>query len=132
MTIKSEHSIDTGTVIFDVVDNIVISHVKPYIDVSSNQVDELKKVVDEYIDGDFGFISTRLRESEISINPIVWDSVFDQLPNIKVFAMVTDSNMGRRNFINIEKPMIELLNPGFPANTFISVEEAYNWVTLQL
>lgn len=129
---KADHEIDTGTVVFDVIGNIVISHVKPYVNVSSNQVDELKRVVDETIKGEFGFISTRFRESEISIDPMVWDYVFKQLPNLKAFALVTDSGMGRENFMNIEKPMIETFKKDFPCHVFSSVDEAYDWISKKL
>lgn len=118
--------------IFRVTDNIVISEVKPFINVSSNQVDELTKVVDEYIEDGFGFISTRLRESEISIDPTVWIYVFDKLPNIKSFALVTDSLVGKENFVGLEKPVIESLREGFHADVFPGVEEAYKWMKKQL
>jgi len=127
-----DHEIDTGTVVFKVIGNIIISQVKPFIDVAPRQVDELKSVVDEYIDGDFGFVSTRFKESEISINPMVWEYVYSMLPNMKAFALVTNSEMGKDNFLETEKPMIENFKNNFPANVFPSVDEAYNWIVDQL
>ena len=132
MKINIDHELDTETVLFKTSGNIVISEVKPFITVSSNQVDELKKLVDRYIVGDFGFISIRSKKNEISINPSIWDDVFKKVPNICAFALLTNSEISTKNFIYIEKPVIEMYRKGFPAGVFDNLEAAYRWVSNQI
>ncbi|MGD2117364.1 MAG: hypothetical protein PVG66_03330 [Chromatiales bacterium] len=132
MNIEIDHEVDTGTVLFRISGNVVISEVKPYVTVSTNQVDELKKFVDRYIEGDFGFISIRSRKNEISINPSVWEDVFKKVPNMCAFALLTNSEITAENFIHIEKPVIEMYRKGFPAMVFNNLEEAYVWVSSQI
>lgn len=129
MDIPIDHTVETKTVLFKISGNIVISEVKPFINVSGNQVNELKHIVDKHIQGDFGFISKRIDESEISINPAVWENVFKQLPNIKGFALLTNQPSAVESFHIFEKPFITEFGPeGFPAEAFLSFDKAHNWL----
>ena len=81
-------TVDKPTVKFVVEDNIVIAYVKPCVDISKKEVVYLKEVVDEYIEGDFGFIDNRSCNPEISIKPEAYEYGFSQFPNLKAFALV--------------------------------------------
>ena len=127
---KDGQIIDSKTIIFNVIGNVVISQVKSLVMVSSNQVDELTHVVNEYIHGEFGFISIRNQQREVSINPAIWKNVFENLANLKAFALVSDNLNSVENFYIFEKPFIEEFGPeDFPAEAFHNVDEAYDWIT---
>lgn len=133
MSLEFDREIEMGKVLFKLKDNVLVSEVNHYITVGPNQVDALAEVSGKYISGNFGFISTRKADAEISIDPMVWRRVFNKVPNLKAFALVTDKASMVDGFYAHEKPFIEEFGPaGFPAEAFTTLEQAHQWILRQL
>lgn len=133
MTIEFQRMIELGKVRFKIAGDVLFSEVNPFVTVGPDQVDALADIAQTYMRDRFGFISCRNQASGISINPSVWEHVFEKVPTIKSFALVAGSPTSVENFYIFEKPFIEEFGPrGFPAEAFDSKEQAYQWTLQQL
>lgn len=105
--------------------NIVIGEVKPYENISLDDIEMLRDFVKESNLSHFAFIDHRPKNT--SIDPLVYIYIREHIPNLCIFALVTQSYMSLRLYACESLFMGEIEN-----QVFYDLDKAIIWAEERL
>lgn len=111
---------DSG-VTFSVKGKIVYAKTVEGMDISKSDVDALLEFIQGRVEGSFAFIE--IRDMGVSIDPMVYKYAREILPQVVVFALVTQSDLTFRTF-EVESAFIRDMQ----FSIFRTLPEAEAWV----
>jgi len=120
MPVKPKEYI-TASARFLVYENYIVAEPNQYVDVSHQEVDDLHDVVKENMKGPFGLIENR--PNETSINPMVYKRAKELMPDLKAFALVSNSRTTIASF-KLEQAFMK----GIKSAIYASLDDAKEWM----
>ena len=110
---------------FFVHEHYIVAEPKECIDISFKELELLHEIVEENINGPFGLIEHRQKNT--SINPVIYTRAKELMPNFIAYALVSENQTIDRSFF-LEKAFMK----GIQGALFTSLDPAKEWMQTTL
>ncbi len=115
----AEHDLEIGYLTF--YPNIIVGEVKEGIHVTYENATIAAQVIAQEYKGTIPFVYISNRKNSYSMDPVAYKELFSIVPNLKGFAVVSESKR-RRMLSNLERIFVKK-----PMRVFSSMNEALEW-----